>query len=156
MRRLFLILLLTLTTLGTAEAQRQKKSVKDNPDIEELGYVRNTYSRITKRLIDGTHYYVYSSQTNLHYDEPFKLLFTTAKEAIKSFAHLKIFAEREQNNATMTFANDGRMITVRKGKFIGKPYVEFTVNGMEGYAQISVKELEQAIHILSKYIEAEE
>ena len=156
MKRLLLILLITLMTLCSADAQRQKKNAKDNPNIEELGYVRNTYSRITKRLIDGTHYYVYSSQTNIHYDEPFKLSFTTAKEAIKSFAHLRIFAEREQNNETMTFANDGKMITVRKGKFIGKPYVEFTTADMEGYAQISVKEIERAIHILSKYIEAEE
>ena len=156
MKRLLIILLLVATSLGTVEAQRQKKNPKDNPEIEELGYVRNTYSRLTKRTIEGRDYYVYSSQSSEHYDEPFKLLFTTAKEAIKSFAHLQIFAEREQNNTSITFANDGRMITASKGKFIGKPYITFTVEGMEGEAQISVKEIEKVIKILSKYIEAEE
>lgn len=156
MKRIALLLLLLSTTLHTAEAQRQKRNAKPDPNIEVLGQVRNTYSQISLRTIEGEKYYVYSSQSNEQYNEPFKLLFPTAKEAIKSLAHLKIFAERESNNAAITFANNGRMITATKGKFIGEPYIEFTTDEMKGYANISVSELAQAITILSKYIEAEE
>lgn len=153
MKRIVIILLLLICSICTTEAQRQKLNAKENPDIEYLGQVRNTYSQISRRIIDGTQYYVYSSQSSEQYNEPFKLLFPTAKEAIKSLAHLKIFAEKQANNSSLTFANDGKMITATKGKFIGGPYIEFTHTEMKGTANISVKELDKAIKILSKYIE---
>lgn len=156
MKRIVLLLLLLSTTLHTAEAQRQKRNVKPDPNIEVLGQVRNTYSQISLRTIDGEKYYVYTSQSSEQYDEPFKLIFPTAKEAIKSLAHLKIFAERSNNNEILTFANDGKLIKAKRGKFIGDPYIEFTSEQMKGVAGISIAELDKAINILSKYIEPEE
>ncbi len=153
MKRIVIILLMVAASLCTAEAQRHKRSQKENSEIEYLGQVRDTYSQISRRTIDGKLYYVYTSQSSEEYNEPFKLIFPTAKEAIKSLAHLKIFAEQKPNNTTITFANDGKMITATKGKFIGGPYVEFTHPEMKGTASMSVKELDKAITILSKYIE---